>query len=52
MFINNKRLIFNTLYFQERSLTGSSVFPFWEPTANNTKWAQNGDGSDLSGIKV
>ena len=39
MFINNKRLIFNTLYFQERSLTGSSVFPFWEPTANNT---QNG----------
>ena len=39
MFINKKPIIFETLCFQERSLTGSSVFPFWEPTANNT---QNG----------
>ena len=29
------------IYFSKCSLTGSSVFPIWKPTANNTKWAQN-----------
>ena len=36
MFINKKRLFFNTLYFQERSLTGNSALPIWEPTEDST----------------
>ncbi len=36
MLINKKRLFFNTLYFQERSLTGNSAFPIWEPTEDST----------------
>ena len=36
MFINKKPIIFDTLYFQEHSITGNSVFPFWEPTEDST----------------
>ena len=36
MLINKKPIIFDTLFFQERSLTGNSAFPIWEPTEDST----------------
>ena len=51
MFINKKPIIFDTLCFQEHSLTGNSALPIWKPAIDGTTISEADCNACLNSMK-